>query len=56
MFNIFMSFGRAVGPLFGGIMVEWFNYPILFAVSGSLILLSMAAVMIENRKKFLAQD
>ncbi|EKK20466.1 MDR family MFS transporter [Fructilactobacillus florum] len=45
MFNIFMSFGRAVGPLFGGLMVEWFNYPILFATAAGLIIVSLGLVL-----------
>ncbi|WP_429971590.1 MDR family MFS transporter [Fructilactobacillus sp. Tb1] len=50
MFNIFMSFGRAVGPLFGGILAEWLNYSILFALAGGLIIVSMIFVLIENKK------
>lgn len=50
LFNIFMSLGRAVGPLFGGLMVEFFNYPALFIVSGGLILLALFCVMREARK------
>ncbi|USS93358.1 MFS transporter [Fructilactobacillus ixorae] len=50
MFNIFMSLGRAVGPLFGGLMVEWFDYSILFAVAGSSILLALGAVLFANRR------
>ncbi|WP_395320183.1 MFS transporter [Fructilactobacillus frigidiflavus] len=50
MFNIFMSFGRAVGPLFGGILVEWLNYGALFGISGLLIILSLLFVLWQNRK------
>ncbi|NDR60927.1 MDR family MFS transporter [Fructilactobacillus sanfranciscensis] len=50
MFNIFMSFGRAVGPLFGGILVEWLNYGFLFGISGLLIITSLLYVLWENRK------
>ncbi|WP_308440902.1 MDR family MFS transporter [Secundilactobacillus yichangensis] len=30
MFNVALSMGRAVGPLFGGVMIDFFNYQILF--------------------------
>ncbi|USS90369.1 MDR family MFS transporter [Fructilactobacillus carniphilus] len=48
MFNVFMSFGRAVGPLFGGLMVEWLNYSILFALAGLSILIALAVVLFYN--------
>lgn len=50
MFNIFMSFGKAVGPLFGGIVVEWLNYGFLFAIVGLLIITSLLYVLWENHK------
>lgn len=42
-----MTAGRAVGPLFDGIVVESISYGFLFGFSGILVLLSLLLVMIE---------
>lgn len=46
-FNVSMTAGRAVGPLFDGIVVESISYGFLFGFSGILVLLSLLLVMIE---------
>ncbi|WP_413627865.1 MFS transporter [Fructilactobacillus vespulae] len=50
MFNIFMSAGRAAGPLFGGIVAESLGYPVLFGLAGSMIMISIVVVLMQNRQ------
>ncbi|MCK8607029.1 MDR family MFS transporter [Apilactobacillus ozensis] len=50
-FNSFMSFGRAVSPLYGGLFVEYLGYNILFVISTILILGSLLYVISSNKNK-----
>ena len=52
-FNVFMTTGRAVGPLFDGIIVEGLGYPFLFGFSGIIVLISLALVMLNVRHRSL---
>lgn len=44
--NAFSSIGKAIGPLFGGIIIELATYQILFIVCAVAVLLVLVAVMI----------
>ncbi|MEJ6400058.1 MDR family MFS transporter [Nicoliella lavandulae] len=47
-FSISMSLGRAVGPLYAGAFVEYFNYNSLFIFSFALIMVAIMLVLIRN--------
>jgi MFS family permease len=49
-FNSFMSFGRALSPLYGGLFVEYLGYNSLFIISTVFILGSLIYVMHKNKK------
>ncbi|MFC6260694.1 MDR family MFS transporter [Levilactobacillus fujinensis] len=49
IYNMAISFGRAVGPLYGGLIIEYGNYQSLFWSVTAFMLLALAAVMIRNR-------
>ncbi|MCF6515306.1 MFS transporter [Lactobacillus sp. S2-2] len=49
-YNVFMSMGRAAGPLIGGLFVELFNYPTLFIFAGGFIFFTMLMALIESKK------
>ncbi|NLR32534.1 MDR family MFS transporter [Levilactobacillus tujiorum] len=49
IYNMAISFGRAVGPLYGGLLIEYGSYRDLFGSVTLLMLLALAAVMIRNR-------
>jgi len=44
-FNMALSLGRAVGPLFGGMMVAQFSYPVLFITVTVLMLATLGLVL-----------
>jgi len=44
-FNMALSLGRAVGPLFGGMMVAQFSYAILFMTVTVLMLVTLGIVL-----------
>lgn len=46
-FNMALSLGRAVGPLFGGMMVAQFSYTILFISVTLMMLVALAGVLIK---------
>ena len=46
-FNVCMTAGRAVGPLFDGVVVEGLGYSFLFGFSGVIVLVALALVVIE---------
>lgn len=49
IYNMAISFGRAIGPLYGGLLIEYGSYRDLFGSVTLLMLLALAAVMIRNR-------
>lgn len=49
MYNLFMSCGRAVGPLFGGLILDFASYRGLFMLAAGLIIIFMVILMIVNR-------
>lgn len=49
-YNVFMSMGRAAGPLIGGLFVELFNYPTLFIFAGSFVFITMLLALIESKR------
>ncbi|WP_048000339.1 MDR family MFS transporter [Lactiplantibacillus herbarum] len=52
-YNMALSLGRAVGPLFGGMMVAQFSYAILFIVVTLLMLGSLTLVLWRARREHL---
>ena len=50
LYNMAISFGRAVGPLYGGLLIEYGSYQSLFWSVTAIMLLSLAAVMVHNRQ------
>ncbi|AYM02015.1 MDR family MFS transporter [Levilactobacillus yiduensis] len=50
IYNMAISFGRAVGPLYGGLIIEYGSYRSLFWSVTALMLLALAAVMIVNHR------
>ncbi|BDZ31620.1 MFS transporter [Lactiplantibacillus sp. WILCCON 0030] len=48
-FNMALSMGRAVGPLFGGMMVAQFSYSILFMVVTAMMLVTLSIVLVRAR-------
>lgn len=46
-FNVAMTIGRAVGPVFGGVMVESLSYGFLFGLCATLILVALGWVLTE---------
>lgn len=49
IYNMAISFGRAVGPLYGGLIIEYGSYQSLFWSVTGLMLLALAGVMGRNR-------
>lgn len=49
MFNVALSLGRAVGPLFGGMMIDLFSYQTLFLSVTALMLGAMLVVIFRYR-------
>lgn len=50
MYNVAISLGRAVGPLFGGLMIDYFSYQALFLCVGLAMLLSLGGVLLSHRQ------
>lgn len=48
-FNMALSMGRAVGPLFGGMMVAQFSYSVLFIVVTLMMLTTLGIVLVRAR-------
>lgn len=49
MYNVAISLGRAVGPLFGGLMIDYFSYRALFLTVTLAMLITMGLVLGRNR-------
>ena len=52
IYNVFMSLGRAVGPVMGGVIIDVVSYESLFLTSGFLIIISLIVLImigIHNR-------
>jgi len=49
IYNMAISFGRAIGPLYGGLLIEYGSYRDLFGSVTLVMLLALAAVMVRNR-------
>lgn len=49
--NIAMSIGRAIGPLYGGLIIDYFNYEVLFITVSGMMLLTLAYVVFLTRSK-----
>ncbi|MFC6253916.1 MDR family MFS transporter [Secundilactobacillus hailunensis] len=50
MYNVAISLGRAVGPLFGGLMIDFFSYQALFLCVGAAMLVTLGIVLLSNRQ------
>lgn len=50
IYNMAISFGRAIGPLYGGLLIEYSSYQMLFWSVTLLMLISLGAVMLHNRQ------
>ena len=46
IYNVFMSLGRAVGPVLGGIVIDAISYEALFLLSGFMILVSLIMLIL----------
>lgn len=55
-FTVFMNGGRAVGPLFDGLLVEQVGYSFLFGFSGCLMLLAIVLVFLAVTHRKLVQN
>ncbi|WP_295729141.1 MFS transporter [uncultured Limosilactobacillus sp.] len=49
--NIAMSIGRAIGPLYGGLIIDHFNYEVLFITVSLMMLITLANVVFLTRSK-----
>ncbi|WP_204121974.1 MFS transporter [Levilactobacillus sp. 244-2] len=50
IYNMAISFGRAVGPLYGGMIIEYGSYQSLFWSVTALMLVELGAVLLCNRR------
>ena len=50
--NIAMSIGRAIGPFYGGLIVDRLNYETLFVSAFGMILVTLLYVAAYARQKF----
>ncbi|WP_125583457.1 MDR family MFS transporter [Levilactobacillus cerevisiae] len=50
IYNMAISFGRAVGPLYGGMIIEYGSYHSLFWSVTAIMLLALGAVMLANHR------
>lgn len=50
MYNVAISLGRAVGPLFGGLMIDYFSYQALFLSVGLAMILALGGVLFSYRR------
>lgn len=46
-----MSIGRAIGPLYGGLIIDHFNYEILFLTVSLMMFLTLIIVAFLTRSK-----
>ncbi len=46
IYNVFMSLGRAVGPVLGGIVIDVISYEFLFLLSGLMIILFLVILVL----------
>lgn len=51
MYNVAISMGRAAGPLFGGVMIDYFSYQSLFLSVTLAMLLTLGLVMLSNARQ-----
>lgn len=51
MYNLFMSFGRAIGPLIGGFIIDFASYKSLFGFAAGIIVVAIAVLMVVNAVK-----
>lgn len=49
--NVAMSIGRAIGPLYGGLVIDHFNYEILFLTVSVMMFLTLSVVVFLTRSK-----
>lgn len=49
--NIAMSIGRAIGPLYGGLIIDHFNYEVLFITVSLMVFITLANVVFLTRSK-----
>ncbi|HJA22920.1 MAG TPA: MFS transporter [Candidatus Limosilactobacillus intestinavium] len=49
--NVAMSIGRAIGPLYGGLIIDHFNYEILFLTVSLMMFLTLIIVAFLTRSK-----
>lgn len=50
MFNVFVSAGRAIGPVYGGLLLQHSTYQVLFTSSAALIMFFLVLLMIKNQR------
>ncbi|WP_203629521.1 MDR family MFS transporter [Lentilactobacillus fungorum] len=55
MYNLFMSFGRALGPLFGGVILDFASYRGLFLLAAGLIIGFLIILMVVNKSREIAK-
>ncbi|KRN01843.1 major facilitator superfamily permease [Levilactobacillus senmaizukei DSM 21775 = NBRC 103853] len=53
IYNMAISFGRAIGPLYGGLLIEYGSYQSLFWSVTVIMLLVLGAVMFRNHRDLL---
>jgi len=51
LYNLFMSCGRAVGPLIGGIVLDFASYKELFSLAAGLIIIFVVILWAMNRRR-----
>ncbi|EEI71093.1 MDR family MFS transporter [Lentilactobacillus hilgardii] len=51
MYNLFMSFGRALGPLIGGVFLDFAPYGVLFSFAAGIIIVFLVILMILNHRR-----
>lgn len=49
--NIAMSIGRAIGPLYGGLVIDYFNYELLFLSVSLMMFVTLMIVVFLTRSK-----
>ena len=53
LYNLFMSCGRAVGPLIGGIVLDYASYRELFSLAAGLIIIFAVILWAMNKRRVL---
>lgn len=51
MYNLFMSLGRALGPLLGGVFLDFAPYGVLFSFAAGIIIFFLVILMIMNQRR-----